>query len=83
MSSRTPKLCWDINPHFVHTIEIDGNNLDEIESAFEAAKACKGKPTAIVAKTVKGKGVSFMENKVDWHGKAPKDLEYNQAIETR
>ena len=63
-----------------NTIEIDGNNLDEIESAFEAAKACKRKPTAIVAKTVKGKGVSYMENQVNWHGAAPNEELYNQAV---
>ena len=63
-----------------NTIEIDGNNIDEIESAFEAAKACKGKPTAIVAKTVKGKGVSYMENQVNWHGAAPNEELYNQAV---
>ena len=63
-----------------NTIEIDGNNFDEIESAFEAAKACKGKPTAIVAKTVKGKGVSYMENQVGWHGSAPNDELYEQAM---
>ena len=63
-----------------NTIELDGNNLDEIESAFEAAKACKGKPTAIVAKTVKGKGVSYMENQVNWHGAAPNEELYNQAV---
>jgi len=63
-----------------NTIEIDGNNYDEIESAFEAAKNCKGKPTAIVAKTVKGKGVSYMENAVNWHGAAPNEELYNQAV---
>ena len=63
-----------------NTIEIDGNNLDEIESALENAKACKGKPTAIVAKTVKGKGVSYMENQVNWHGAAPNEELYNQAV---
>ena len=63
-----------------NTIEIDGNNFDEIESAFEAAKACKGKPTAIIAKTVKGKGVSYMENQVNWHGAAPNEELYNQAV---
>lgn len=63
-----------------NTIEIDGNNFDEIESAFEAAKACKSKPTAIVAKTVKGKGVSYMENQVNWHGAAPNEELYNQAV---
>ncbi len=63
-----------------NTIEIDGNNFDEIESAFEVAKACKSKPTAIVAKTVKGKGVSYMENQVNWHGAAPNEELYNQAV---
>lgn len=63
-----------------NTIEIDGNNLDEIESALENAKNCKGKPTAIVAKTVKGKGVSYMENAVNWHGAAPNEELYNTAV---
>ena len=64
-----------------NVITIDGHNFEEIEAAFKAAKACKGKPTAIVANTVKGKGVSFMENKVNWHGAAPKDPEYAIAVE--
>jgi transketolase len=51
-------------------IKIDGHNFDEIETSLNKAKAIKGKPTAILAKTVKGKGVSFMENQVGWHGKA-------------
>ena len=63
-----------------NTIAIDGNNFDEIEAALENAKACKGKPTAIVAKTVKGKGVSYMENQVNWHGAAPNEELYNQAV---
>ena len=63
-----------------NTIEIDGNNLDEIEEAFENAKNCKGRPTAIVAKTVKGKGVSYMENAVNWHGAAPNEELYNTAV---
>lgn len=63
-----------------NTIEIDGNNLDEIASAFENAKNCKGKPTAIIAKTVKGKGVSYMENAVNWHGAAPNEELYNTAV---
>ena len=54
-----------------YTIEIDGNNIEEIIRAFEQAKKIKEKPTAIIAKTIKGKGVSFMENQVGWHGKAP------------
>ncbi len=63
-----------------NTIEIDGNNLDEIADAFENAKATKGKPTAIIAKTVKGKGVSYMENAVNWHGAAPNEELYNTAV---
>ncbi len=63
-----------------NTIEIDGNNLDEIADALENAKNCKGKPTAIIAKTVKGKGVSYMENQVNWHGAAPNEELYNTAV---
>ncbi len=63
-----------------NVIEIDGHDIQQILSAFESAKGTKGKPTAIVAKTVKGKGVSFMENNVGWHGKAPNDDEYAQAM---
>jgi len=61
-------------------LNIDGNNIEEILKAFEKAKEIKGKPTAIIAKTTKGKGVSFMENKAEWHGKAPKEEEYIQAM---
>ena len=64
-----------------HVINIDGNDFDQIRAAFAEAKATKGMPTAIVAKTVKGKGVSFMENEVDWHGKGPNDEEYAIAME--
>ncbi len=63
-----------------HVIVADGHDFDEIEKAFEKAKTVKGKPTAIIFKTVKGKGVSFMENKVDWHGVAPNDEQYEIAI---
>ena len=63
-----------------NTIEIDGNNFDEIEDAFAKAKETKGVPTAIIAKTVKGKGVSYMENQVNWHGAAPNEEPYNQAV---
>ena len=59
---------------------IDGNNFDEIEKAFNHAKTVKGKPSAIIAKTVKGKGVSYMENQVGWHGKAPNAEEYETAM---
>ena len=56
-----------------HVIEIDGHDFDQIAAAFKAARECKGMPTAIIAKTVKGKGVSFMENQASWHGSAPND----------
>lgn len=64
-----------------HVINIDGNDFDQIDAAFKEAKTVKGQPTAIIAKTVKGKGVSFMENQVGWHGKAPNDEEYKVAME--
>ena len=63
-----------------NVIEICGHCFSQIEEAFEAAKACKDKPTCIVAKTVKGKGVSFMEDKCDWHGSAPNAEQYAQAM---
>ena len=65
-----------------HVINVeDGNDMAQLRAAFEEAKAAKGQPTAIVMKTVKGKGVSFMENKAGWHGKAPNDEEYAIAME--
>ena len=64
-----------------HTIAIDGHDFDQMEQAFAEAKTVKGKPTAIVMETVKGKGVSFMENNAGWHGKAPNDAEYAQAMD--
>ncbi|MBD5096132.1 MAG: transketolase [Lachnospiraceae bacterium] len=64
-----------------HVITINGNDFDEIDSAFKEAKNTKGMPTAIIANTVKGKGVSFMENQAGWHGKAPNDEQYQQAAE--
>ena len=66
--------------HF-HVINIDGNDFDEIKKAFDEARTTKGMPTAIIAHTVKGKGVSYMENSVGWHGKAPNDEEYAVAME--
>ena len=63
-----------------HVISIDGHDFEQIEAAFAEAKAVKGKPTAIVAKTIKGKGVSFMENKVNWHGAAPNDEQCDAAL---
>ena len=64
-----------------HTIVIDGNSFDEIRAALNEARETKGKPTAIIARTVKGKGVSFMENVVGWHGKGPNDEECKIALE--
>ena len=63
-----------------NVITIDAHDYEQIEAAFKAAKECKGKPTAIIAKSVKGKGVSFMENNVGWHGKAPNEEEYKLAM---
>ena len=63
-----------------NVLNIDGNNIEEIINAFESAKKTKDKPTCIIAKTIKGKGVSFMENKAEWHGKAPSEEEYIQAM---
>ncbi len=62
------------------TIEIDGHNIKEVLEALDKAKENKNKPTVIIAHTIKGKGVSFMENKAEWHGKAPDDNEYAQAV---
>ena len=79
-----------MNPHPIdkkfesfgfNVLVIDGHNFEEIFDAFEKAKQTKGKPTAIIAKTTKGKGVSFMENQAGWHGKAPKEEEYKIAME--
>lgn len=64
-----------------HVINVDGHDYDALKAAFDEAKATKGQPTAIVAKTVKGKGVSFMENQCSWHGTAPNDEQYAQAME--
>ena len=63
-----------------HVINIDGNDFDQIDAAFKEARATKDMPTAIICKTVKGKGVSFMENSAGWHGKAPNDDEYAVAM---
>ena len=64
-----------------HVINIDGNDFDQIEAAFKEARNTKGMPTAIIAKTIKGKGVSVMEDQAGWHGKAPNDEQYAQAME--
>jgi transketolase len=63
-----------------HVITVDGHNIEEILAALKEAESVKGKPTVIVAKTVKGKGVSFMEDQAGWHGKAPNDEQYEQAV---
>ncbi len=63
-----------------HTIEIDGHSFPDILAAFDKARTIKGGPTVIIANTVKGKGVSYMENNPDWHGKAPNDEQYEIAM---
>ncbi len=63
-----------------NVINVNGHDIEQLIEAFDKAKQVKGKPTAIIAKTIKGKGVSFMENKVGWHGKAPNEDEYNEAL---
>ena len=64
-----------------HVINIDAHDFDQIREAFKEARATKGKPCAIIMKSVKGKGVSFMENQAGWHGKAPNDEQYEIAME--
>ena len=64
-----------------HVININGNDFDEIAAALKEARETKGQPTAIIAKTIKGKGVSYMENQAGWHGKAPNDEEFAIAME--
>ena len=81
-------VCGEHGPPFDKKFEafgwnvicIDAHDFDEYEKAFEAAKNCKGKPTVIIQKSVKGKGVSFMENQVSWHGAAPNDEQYEIAM---
>ena len=64
-----------------HVINIDGHDFDQIDAAFKEARTVKGQPTAIIAKTIKGKNVSFMENKASWHGVAPNAEQYAQAMQ--
>ena len=64
-----------------YVIEADGNNIEELLNAFETAKNIKNMPTAIIAKTIKGKGITYMENQVSWHGKSPNEEQYNKAME--
>ena len=84
------EITWSSSPYPIdekfaafgfHVINIDGHDFDQIAAAFKKAREVKGKPVAIVAKTVKGKGVSYMENQAGWHGKAPNDEEYAIAME--
>jgi transketolase len=63
-----------------YTIEVDGHDFDQLEDAFKQARENKGKPTAIIMTTKKGKGVSFMEDKAAWHGTAPNDEQYEVAM---
>lgn len=63
-----------------NVMEIDAHDFDQIADAFKKARATKGMPTAIIAKSIKGKGVSFMENQASWHGSAPNDEQYAQAM---
>ena len=65
----------------INVINVDGHNIDNLIDAFTTAKQTKGKPSVIIAKTIKGKGVSFMENQAGWHGKAPSEEEFNRAME--
>ena len=64
-----------------HTIQVDGHDFEALDAAFKEAREVKGKPTAIIAKTVKGKGVSFMEDQASWHGTAPNQEQYETAME--
>lgn len=72
-ASKLKAFGWNV-------ISCDGHNFEEIKNAFDKARQTKGKPTAIIAQTVKGKGVSFMENQASWHGKAPNEEQYNIAV---
>ena len=63
-----------------HVIKADGHDFDSIKAAFAEARTVKGQPTVILAKTIKGKGISFMENQAGWHGKAPSDEELEKAL---
>ena len=65
----------------VDVYRAEAKQIEELRKAFKEAKECKGKPTAIIAKSIKGKGVSFMENLAKWHGNAPKDDEFELAME--
>ena len=74
IGSKFESFGWNV-------IEIDGHDMEQILDAFAKARQCSGKPTVIVAETVKGKGVSFMEGQAGWHGKAPNDEQTEQALD--
>lgn len=83
-------LKWEEHDHFVlsklkdfgfNVVSIHGHDFDAMEQAFASFHACDGKPMAILMTTIKGKGVSYMENSVDWHGKAPNDVEFKIAMD--
>ena len=82
LTAASPRPTWSVwlLAFGFHTVAIDGHDFDAIEKALNQAKTVKGQPTAIVMSTVKGKGVSYMENNAGWHGKAPNDAEYEQAM---
>ncbi|MDR0930159.1 MAG: transketolase [Clostridiales bacterium] len=75
IASKLAAFNWNV-------IQIDGHNYDEIKNAFNTARACIGKPSVIIAKTIKGKGVKMFENKAEWHGKAPNDEQYSEIIKS-
>lgn len=87
IDGKVDEVCspYPINEKFeafgFHVINVDGHDFDALKAAFDEAKATKGQPTAIVAKTIKGKDISFMENQASWHGTAPNDDQYAQAME--
>ena len=79
MLQESNRLTKSLESFGFYVIKIDGHDFEQIAEALDKAKTVKGQPTAILAKTVKGKGVSFMENQVGWHGTAPNKEQYEQA----
>lgn len=73
LAKKYESFCW-------HVLEIDGHDIEEVLTAFEKAKTAKNRPTVIIAHTIKGRGVSFMENQVGWHGKAPTKEDFALAV---
>ena len=74
-------ICGKLRAFGLETFQIDGHDFQAMEKAFDAARKVKGRPSAIVLETTKGKGVSYMEGQAGWHGKAPNDEEYAQGME--